>query len=85
MTKGDNVNPLSRNEEELNGDGKAVNIIKTTDIYCGRPVAGYVVRGGLDVTFTPDLDKVHGLIDEYYNGQRPESHGKERMDNNKGG
>jgi hypothetical protein len=22
------------------------------------------------------LDKVHGLIDEYYNGQRPESHGE---------
>ncbi len=61
-------------EEELSVMKKAVSIIKTMDIYCGRPTAGYqVVRAGLDITFTPDLDKVHTLIDEYYDGQRPES------------
>lgn len=53
----------------LNGEGKAINITKTTDIYCGRPTTGYqVVRAGLDVTFAPDLVKVYALIDEYYNG-----------------
>ena len=71
MIKGEKVNPLHMDEEDLNGEDKAVNIIKATDIYCGRPTAGYqVVRVGLDVTFAPDLDKVHRLIDEYYNGQR---------------
>ena len=75
MIKGGNVNSLYMDEEEFNVEGKAVNIIKTTDIYCGRPTAGYqVVRVGLGITFTPDLDKVHTLIDEYYNGQRPGSH-----------
>lgn len=74
MTGADNVNSHYTDEEDLNGEGKAVNIIKTTDIYCGRPTAGYqVVRVGLDVKFTPDLAKVHTLIDEYYNGQRPGS------------
>ena len=72
MTRGNNVNSLYMDEEDLNVQGKAVNITKTTDIYCGRPTAGYqVVRVRLDVKFTPDLDKVHTLIDEYYNGQRP--------------
>jgi len=65
--------------EEFSVEGKAVNIIETTDIYCGRPTAGYqVVRAGMDITFTPDLDKVHTLIDEYYNGQGPGSRGKGR-------
>jgi hypothetical protein len=74
MTGGDNVNSPYTDEEDLNVEGKAVNIIKTTDIYCGRPTAGYqIVRQGLDVKFTPDLAKVHTLIDEYYNGQRPGS------------
>ena len=72
MTKGDNVNRLSIDKGEPHVDERAVNITKTTDIYCGRPTAGYqVVRVGLDITFTPDLDKVHALIEEYYNGQTP--------------
>ena len=71
MIKGKKVDSPHMDEEDLNGEDKAVNIIKTTDIYCGRLTAGYqVVRVGLDVTFAPDLDKVHTLIDEYYNGQR---------------
>ena len=75
VIKGEKVTPLHMDEKDLNGEGKAVNIMKTTDIYCGRPTAGYqVVRAGLDVTFTPDLDKVHRLIDEYYNGRRDGSH-----------
>jgi hypothetical protein len=69
------VTPLHMDEKNHHGEGKAVNIMKTTDIYCGRPTAGYhVVRVGLDVIFTPDLDKVHRLIDEYYNGRRDGSH-----------
>ena len=78
MIKGEKVNLLHMDERELHGEGKAVNIMKTTDIYCGRPTAGYqVVRVGLDVTFTPDLDKVYRLIDEYYNGRRDGSHREE--------
>lgn len=74
MTKGGYVNSPSMDEEGLKVMGKAVRIMKTTDIYCGRPTAGYqVIRAGLDITFTPDLDKVHTLIDEYYDGQIPES------------
>ncbi len=74
MTAGDNVNSPYTDEEDLDAEGRAVNIIKTTDIYCGKPTTGYqVVRQGLDVKFTPDLAKVHSLIDEYYNGQRPGS------------
>jgi hypothetical protein len=74
MIKGEKVNPLDMDDEGLTGEGKAINIIKTTQIYCGRPTGGYqVVRVGLDVTFAPDLDKVHTLIDEYYNGQGIES------------
>jgi hypothetical protein len=77
MMKGDDLNSPYRDEEELHVKGKTVIIMKTTDIYCGRPAAGYqAVKGGLDVTFTPDLDKVHTLIDEYYNGERIESHGE---------
>jgi len=78
VIKGEKVTPLHMDEKDLNGEGKAVNIMKTTDIYCGRPTAGYqVIRAGLDVTFTPDLDKVHRLIDEYYNGRRDGSHHEE--------
>lgn len=78
VIKGEKVTPLHMDEKERNGEGRAVNIMKTTDIYCGRPTAGYqVVRVGLDVTFTPDLNKVHRLIDEYYNGRRDGSHGEE--------
>lgn len=78
MIKGKKITPLHMDEKDLNGEGKAVNIMKTTDIYCGRPTAGYqVVRVGLDVTFTPDLDKVHRLIDEYYNGRRDGFHCEE--------
>jgi len=71
MIKGEKVDSPHMDEEDLNGEDKAVNIIQTTDIYCGRPTAGYqVVRVGLDVTLAPDLYKVHRLIDEYYKGQR---------------
>lgn len=58
---------------DLKGEENAINITKTTDIYCGRPTTGYqVARAGLDVTFAPDLEKVYALIGEYYNGQRIE-------------
>jgi hypothetical protein len=74
MAKKEKVNPLYMDEEDLDIEGKAINIIKTTDIYCGKLNIGYqVVRAGLDVKFTPDLDKVHTLIDEYYNGGNPAS------------
>ena len=74
MNKGDNVISPYMGEEELNVVGKAVRIIKTMDICCGRPTAAYqVVRVGVDVTFTPDLGRIHTLIDEYYNGERSES------------
>lgn len=74
MNKGDNVISPSMDGEELNVVKKAISIIKTRDIYCGGPTAGYqVVRAGLDITFPPDLDKVHTLIDEYYDEQKPES------------
>jgi len=64
---------------DVNEEGKAVNITKTTDIYCGRPTNGYqVVRTGLDVTFAPDLEKVYALIDEYYNGRRTGFHPEEK-------
>jgi len=64
---------------DLNGQGKAINITKTTDIYCGRPTTGYqVVRVGLDVTFAPDLARVYALIDEYYNGRGSGFHREER-------
>ncbi|NIS60714.1 MAG: hypothetical protein GTO13_08440 [Proteobacteria bacterium] len=87
MAKGDNVKSPPMDDQALNVMGEAVNIIKTMDIYCGRPTAGYqVVRIGLDVTFTPDLNKVHTLIDKYFNGQETESHrGGEDYDNNKEG
>lgn len=79
MTGGDNVNSHYTDEEDLNVEGKAVNIIKTTDIYCGRPTTGYqVVRAGLDVTFAPDLEKVYALIDEYYNGRGNGFHCEEK-------
>lgn len=65
---------------DLSGEGKAINITKTTDIYCGRPTTGYqVIRAGLDVTFAPDLVKVYALIDEYYNGPGSGFH-REEMD-----
>lgn len=64
---------------DLNGEGKAINITKTTDIYCGRSTTGYqVVRAGLDVTFAPDLVEVYALIDEYYNGRGTGLHPEER-------
>ena len=69
MAKGEKLAPLDMHGEGLTGDEKAVNIIKTTYIYCGRPTVGYqVIRAGLDVQFTPYLDTVRMLIDEYYNG-----------------
>jgi hypothetical protein len=75
MAKAKKLNPLYVDEEDLNTEGKAVNIIKTTDIYCGRPTPGYqVVRAGLDVKFAPDLDKVYALIVDYYERERPGSH-----------
>jgi hypothetical protein len=65
--------------EDLNHEGGAINITKTTDIYCGRPTTGYqVVRAGLDVTFAPDLEKVYALIDEYYNGRGTGFHREEK-------
>jgi len=61
----------------VNAEGKAISITKTTEIYCGRPTTGYqIVRTGVDVTFTPHLDKVYALIDEYYCGGKAESHGE---------
>lgn len=75
MNKGEKAEAFSMAEEDITGEQKAISIMKTMDIYCGKPTAGYqVVRGGLDVVFTPDLDKVYSLIDEYYNGQEVGSH-----------
>ena len=69
MAKSEKLDPLHMHGEGLAGEEKVVNIIRTTDIYCGRPTVGYqVIRTGLDVQFTSDLDKVRTLIDEYYNG-----------------
>jgi hypothetical protein len=75
MAEAKKLNPLYVDEDDLDIAGKAINIIKTTDIYCGKSIPGYqVVRAGLDVKFTPDLETVYVLIDEYYNGEKPESH-----------
>ena len=76
MIGGEKANLL---DSDLNGEEKAVNITRTTDIYCGRPTTGYqVVRAGLDVTFAPDLEKVYALIDEYYNGRGNGFHREEK-------
>jgi hypothetical protein len=63
--------------EDMSGEGKDISITKTTEIYCGRPTTGYqIVRIGMDVTFTPHLDKVYALIDEYYCSGIAGSHGE---------
>ena len=78
MIKEEKGKPLYTAEESLDAKEKAINIIKTTHIYCGRPTAGYeVIRGRFDVVFTTDLGEVHRLIDEYYDGEGTESHRKE--------
>ena len=71
MIKGEKEKPLTMAAEDIKEEGQAINIMRTTHIYCGRPTGGYeVVRGGLDVVFTPDLGEVHRLIDEYCDGKR---------------
>ena len=78
MIKGEKGEPLSAAAADSNGEEKAVTIMRTTHIYCGKPTGGYeVARGGLHVVFTPHLGEVHRLIDEYYDGGRTGSNRRE--------